>query len=859
MDSNSITFNEMSNNYALNRDNFNITPLLHKQIKLTKKINIYPDSIIRHRSPTNLGSYIGNNNVHLKNSKKYLKNRQIIDISNISNDQNINTLNFDIFPRNTNITMAKINQNFSNTNQNKQKYFQENLTENNVSVNNTFTEFKEQKEIKEKKGNYQYIVKKVKKVNQPILSEKRQFNDLGKNSTKEEREININKIRQELISIHDNRKYNYDKKVQKINIKKIPIPQSQKLVERILGISEKKENIKKDEFKTTSKFSEQALPENKIPLDENNIEQMNNENKDKIIQDDTLKKNIQSINLDINKNQMQNEIFKTGNNQNIKINNYNFNIQQDLNNNQIQNQKQMENIQQDISSNYQNQPQIQLYNKQLKQFHNILLPPPTNNNDDLKNINQQTSNKEPYQTITFVQKLSPIINNSNKNILKASPRIDGQNNNFNNNFINSQINKIKQDKEIKIIYPKNDSNISNLNDLYEPKNSDEIDINENPYININSPIKKNIQFQKVIPTIKGFRNISPMGQSNLNLISNTRINKPNLNINMDQIQNMKMIKQIKINESRIFTNPQQNMNYSKNINYINQYDTNYNQNFPQDWTNNENINRNIIIPNMQIINNNNGQNINMTIQKNINQKVNQNNIHQKFSEINNIDSNFDEDDFASVQFLEQIPNDTIGQNITIKNGKAYYLNQNIKENNSQQPKIPNNQMANMNNQNHIYNSNNCNILNKNNINNNQIMNRQIINNAQNINITRIQNSPQNKIPIKPQNNSQTQVKNAKNIIRKKKVSRVAKLLQEKDPKEPKKALQYQVERNRPVYAVPQSKKRAVSQGKPFTLINKYYDENYILEDDKEEDDKNEEINNLHIEKNMSYEEEKSSN
>ena len=57
----------------------------------------------------------------------------------------------------------------------KEKYFQGNLIESNISVNNTFTEFKEQKEHKEKKGNYQYIVKKVKKVNQPILSEKRQF------------------------------------------------------------------------------------------------------------------------------------------------------------------------------------------------------------------------------------------------------------------------------------------------------------------------------------------------------------------------------------------------------------------------------------------------------------------------------------------------------------------------------------------------------------------------------------------------------------------------------------------------------------------------------------------------------------
>ena len=164
-------------------------------------------------------------------------------------------------------------------------------------------------------------------------------------------------------------------------------------------------------------------------------------------------------------------------------------------------------------------------------------------------------------------------------------------------------------------------------------------------------------------------------------------------------------------------------------------------------------------------------------------------------------------------------------------------------------------MLNMNNYNLTTNIN----INGNNINNNQIINNQIINKAQNSYITRIPNSPQNQVPIKPQNNSQTQTKNVKNVIKKKKISRVAKLLQEKEPKEKKKALQYQIERNRPVFAVPQSKKRAVSQGKPLTWINKYYDENYILEDDKEEDEKNEEINNLHIEKNTSDDKETSSN
>ena len=46
--------------------------------------------------------------------------------------------------------------------------------------------------------------------------------------------------------------------------------------------------------------------------------------------------------------------------------------------------------------------------------------------------------------------------------------------------------------------------------------------------------------------------------------------------------------------------------------------------------------------------------------------------------------------------------------------------------------------------------------------------------------------------------------------------------------------QHNIQRKRPVFTLPASKKRSVSQGKPFNLIQKYYDENFILEDDAEE-------------------------
>ena len=89
-----------------------------------------------------------------------------------------------------------------------------------------------------------------------------------------------------------------------------------------------------------------------------------------------------------------------------------------------------------------------------------------------------------------------------------------------------------------------------------------------------------------------------------------------------------------------------------------------------------------------------------------------------------------------------------------------------------------------------------------------------------------------------------QLKKGNKTNKKPKNSRINKIIKLKEMNEHKPTKQYQIERKRPVYAVPPSKKRSVSQGKPFILIHKYYDENYILEDDEEEASKNEENSNI---------------
>ena len=826
-------------NNCQNETNFNNKVINQRQININNKITDYPNSNFSHRSPKKIKPTSPINNVHLNFGNVTKPNLQNNDIKNILNDQNINILNMNLTQRNINASPKIIVQKIINKEQNIQKNYHLNLIENNI-MNNKINGMQSPKKNKEKKSNYQYIIKNVKKVNQGLKSEKKEFNGSGKiGSHKEEiGEININQIREELRLIHDNRKYNYDKKVQKINLGKIPIPQGKKLVERILGLNENKKNTDENknenksiiEFKTTSKFDVQTIHEYKIPKDKIKKQQIINNNNISDISPIKLRQNIKIITPENNVKEIQTKEIKPqiikNYNQLSNINNLNNINQQNLKIMQQENQNKSEF--QKISNNEQTNSLIkEENNNHIKKLHGILVPPP-NNNNDLKNANllpyQQIINKNPKQTITIIQKLSPKKSN-NKNILRERPTSE---NVYKNNNINTQLYKNQNNN----ISPSNPYNVDSIeNDSDEPKNTDEInDYKEKPYINKENEQKINITVKKISPIKREQRlNISSI-KTPENITKNRQITEPNLNNNSGQFQNMRIIQQQNIYKDQVKKlniNPNQNMNIiNNNINII---QNNNNLNTGR----NNMINPNITLKNKnpQIINNI-PPNINLVKQQNINE-----NNNMTLNNLNNINNNSQQKQIicANVQKipLQQIPKKTNNLNPP--------PHPNIKPNfnNIQQQNIlkqQNIQIPNQINQNIIYK---------------QIINNQIIYRDQNGNIINFSNPPQ-------QMNNHTQFKICKSVIKKKQISRVTRLLQAKESNDKKPALQHKIERKRPVFAVPPHKKRSVSQGKPFTLLYKYYDENYILEDDEEADEKNEENINIHIEKNVS-DNEKSSN
>ena len=827
-------------NNDINWQNFTNLASQPKQININNKMNKNP--IENNRYLTYNESNIGKNNVHLNACKKSSENDPLFNLNNILNDQNINTLNMNLIPRNTNQPPKIIVQKLPNKESNVQKYFHPNLTEKNPADKNMI----EQKENKEIKGNYQYIVKNVKKINKPPIPEKNEINDLEKNSETKEEEININRIREELISIHDNRKYNYDKKVQRINPKKIQAPLGQKLVERILGMNKKNETKKDCQNNKTNQTPNESVNAHQI---------INSMNSNDFAQNGILRQNIRKTNLsnNIHLNNDSQPVANNKMNQIIDINNKNINNENNFNNAHLQmsKQNQISNRPQNIViNNAQIIPQMQFNDNHIKSLPKILSAPKINNIDQ-KNVtpisNQQIIKEDSHQTLALIQKLNQKnINNCNNN-LNVSPNIRIQNQNIPNTINNRLYNQnnnnnstYKKNQDANLIFSHYNDNI-NFNDFFkELKDNEEIEINEPIYLNEDTPQNMNITVQNI--------------SSNINMVGNRDNIPSNPNFNDD-------IKQFYMKQG-IYMNQQQNMKFKDNQINLNQNNTSNNINIQQNLNNNANINKINMIQNSNVMNNNNIYNINNK------ENMNQNNIKQNVPQINNNNQNLNyqnqQNIFVNAQKmqLQQVPNNTIIGNIIIKDGKAYYLNPvqnsninpNINENYNHQLNIQNRQIPNQINQNQIYNLQNNNMIAKNNniMNNNQIMNNQIIYKDQNGNIINISKPPQQPQQPKQQPNPQPQLRNGK--IKKKKLSRVARILQEKDSRQQKPTLQYQVERNRPVYAVPPSKKRSVSQGKPFTLINKYYDNNYILEDDKEEDDKNDEINNIHIEKNLSEDE-----
>ena len=543
-----------------------------------------------------------------------------------------------------------------------------------------------------------------------------------------------------------------------------------------------------------------------------------------------------------------------------------------------------------IQTQYQKNDQNNLYtvhnnnqiiekNKFITQQNSLLMPSEYNNKESQKQVQihtPQIANNSTQPPLALVKKLDHINinNNDNSRVCQNIKPVNNQKINVENNlqynqlYYNNNISFNRPDQNMSLIQPQN-NNKSDNNDINieEPKNTDEFnnDDSQNENSNINIPKYINIKVKKITPILRDLgNNNTQLVRQNLNITHNIDIIQNNSN-NMDIKQNQ--TKEI-IQQQKAFINPQQNLQNTEKMNNLNKIIiTNTNTNVQKDINTKENSNCMILNQNLQVTNN--VIHHKMNTKEDINQSIIQSNNQQNITEINNKQMNINQNQKHQTLLsnpqqiqLQQIPNNTIIGNILIKDGKAYYLNpipnpnlninQNINiinktENYNQQVNIVNNKIPNQPNL-----QNNFVIKNNNMITNNQNMNNKIIYKDQNVNIINNQKNLQQQKPVQQPNN-QPKLRNCKNTLKRKRLSRVARLLQEKAPKENKQAIQYQVERNRPVYAVPPSKKRSVSQGKPFTLINKYYDENYILEDDKEEDDKNEEINNIHVEKNMSDE------
>ena len=579
---------------------------------------------------------------------------------------------------------------------------------------------------------------------------------------------------------------------------------------------------------------------------------------------------------------------------------------------QKQNQNQINNNFLKINPNIQNQNiSVNQQNLNLQQKTNFFIEPSKQNNNLQHNQMANAINRQniiPQQNTNIIQQQKEnIIENRNENLNMISQKQNEFINYQNNvesvplyNIIDNQIKEnIPQNIFVQKIYQSN--NIEQNLNINIPQQNVKIPQNNNLNI-IQKPPIMNTPHKRNINIIKQPSNINSTKQ-NLNLA----FQQPNLNMPQNQIQ--KQLNIIQNPQNRI-QQQQPNFVQNQNLNLIQQQNANIhrNPNFPiyqeqnniqnksniNNMNNSENIrqnnNVNLINPQENKIQNRNNisnipQYINISQQQNPQSIYNQNqnlqntNLNmEKINKVESIESNENQiinnaykqnipqnqENIAMGQ-LQQIPDNTIIGNIIIKNGKAYYLNQNMnninqENNNYAQPQtinIPQNQIQNQN----IINSNGIIEGNVNIINNNQqiqtnYQNQIPLNNNPNLSQsgynTNIQQKPQY-LPQQPQqtNNSGQVLKSGKRVIKKNKESRASKLLKIKDSNDHRPALQYKVERNRPVYAVPPSKKRSVSQGKPFNLIHKYYDENYILEDDEEDSLKLEESINLQIAKNIS--------
>ena len=410
----------------------------------------------------------------------------------------------------------------------------------------------------------------------------------------------------------------------------------------------------------------------------------------------------------------------------------------------------------------------------------------TNEGDNcLKNYNN---------SLDILEKVSKIkINSDDINKMSKDKNVDGFIIKKNNKIISKNINKNKDTgekiplftksisydlEEIKnddknLIIKKQKSQTNNLNEMQKKTNKITKIIKSNSKKNQEHVVKNKINMVKKVNKSKDKKRLEICNVSNINILGKS--NKIN-NIN----NNRNIIIIINNNEKN---KSQNNIPIVNNNTFKNKLYNNVNKN-----NNNKIIINNNNIPKNDKLNINNIVNINIIKQNNLNNLVKQSMIKNK-ENINNkliIKNNRNSKDTSK----------------NINNGNINHNNLNIN-----------------NNKNYIFNNNNTN---------------QII--KQNNNISKIQKInlyknfiPQNIIYININPTNEKLKESASNLSKKPSYNNTDYNIEEIKP-----VIQHKIERKRPVYSLPPSQKRSVSQGKPFNLINKYYDENFILEDDDEE-------------------------
>ena len=411
------------------------------------------------------------------------------------------------------------------------------------------------------------------------------------------------------------------------------------------------------------------------------------------------------------------------------------------------------------------------------------------NKSNAQEDNNKTSNKLNNNIII-------IINNADKNKFKKvtkTPKISKNKNNnidnFSKNNNHNKNNQINNNKNLSsdISVKKKNNNNKSINNNIKNHNSNKSNTDSKT---INNGINKynknnNIKFKK--DNNNENNNINSNIDNNINIKNSNIINKQlNKDNNKNTKNNMKEINnKLKINNKRNNNDKKEEKNKSDNFNKID-------------------INNSKEIKNCKNINNNNIYNNNEENEKSepINSINNNSNLNSSSTKTNsyNESGNIIQDEQES--FLQDsIPNinDNINKTVNIKDADNIINNNKIIKTNEFNLDLSKNKektSLNIKTETSLINRYN-NFLNKKD--KEDIISKKI-------------NSSQDKKPDFNNNDYTTE-----------------------ETQEIKPVIQHNIQRKRPVYTLPPSKKRSISQGKPFNLIHKYYDENFILEDDEEEE------------------------